>query len=173
MTDFSIVVAADEVGGIGVNGDVPWHLPSDIAHFRRTTMGEGGEGLDRNAVIMGRLTYESIPDKWRPLQHRKNIVMTRNPAGYNWPDDVLTATSLDDALAQAKSYRSVFVIGGGQIYTQALRHPSCRTVVLTRVYGRFESDTFFGPLPAGFSLVEAGARRQENDLTYDIERFDR
>ncbi len=101
----AIVVAIDRMNGIGADNDLLWHLPADMKHFRETTSG--------GTIIMGRKTYESIG---RPLPNRENIVVTRTPFE---TDGIICATSLDEAYAKA-SRDNIYVIGGGQIYTQAL-----------------------------------------------------
>jgi dihydrofolate reductase len=120
---------------IGDHGRIPWHLSEDFGHFKRTTMG--------GVLVMGRATYDSIG---RPLPGRTTIVVTRNPT---WSaDGVLVAHSLDDALALAADQPGeTFVVGGTQIYEQAL--PRATHQVLTEVdlapdgdahFPEFESD---------------------------------
>ena len=101
----AIIVAMDRLNGIGADNDLLWQLPADMKHFRDVTMG--------GTIIMGRRTYESIG---RALPGRENIVVTRTPFE---ADDIICATSLEDAYTKA-SRENVYVIGGGQIYTQAL-----------------------------------------------------
>jgi len=130
MTQLSIIVATDAAGGIGIANRMPWHLPEDMAHFKRLTTG--------HAVIMGRKTYESIG---RPLPNRRNIVVTRNG---DWRQDgVETAGSLEEAVVLAGA-EPAFVIGGAQIYTQAL--PLCDTLIVTEIASIFDCDAFF-PAP--------------------------
>jgi len=124
---FAIMVAIDEAGGIGKDGDLPWQLSADMAHFKKMTQGAG-----KNAVIMGRKTWDSIPDKFRPLPHRRNVVLSRQQ-DLELPDGTLLANELDGALASCQDCEEVFVIGGGAIYEQALAHPDCTTCHLTAV----------------------------------------
>jgi dihydrofolate reductase len=139
----SIVAAVARNGVIGKDGKMPWHIPSDLRHFREVTMGK--------PVIMGRKTYESIG---RPLDGRVNIVVTRDP---NWfPDNVSstmvhTAYSLQGAMAIARTpihrprarnrNEEAMVIGGGQIYDEALAVAT--TLHLTVVHYDPEGDTYF------------------------------
>ena len=76
MTPFDIVVAADEAGGIGKDGEIQWRLPGDLKFLKNKTSSVSEEGM-RNAVIMGRKTWETIPSKWQPLPKRLNVVVTR------------------------------------------------------------------------------------------------
>ncbi len=163
MKPFAIVVAADEAGGIGRAGRLPWRLPGEMAHFRRLTT-EARPGL-QNAVIMGRKTFASLPPKFRPLPNRLNVVLSRAPG--DPPPGALAASSLDAALALLDARADVdqlFVIGGAEVYGAALAHPRCTLVYLTRVHARFDCDTFLSPLDASFRLVAASASASEQNL---------
>lgn len=142
---FSLIAAADSKMGIGKNGKLPWHLPSDLKYFNEMTVGKGN-----NVVIMGRLTWESIPEKNRPLSKRKNIVITRDTK-HQVPHDVEKAQSLEEALAKAaqKNPDSIFIIGGSQIFHDAILHPACTDIYLTHVDGDFQCDVFFPKIDEG------------------------
>lgn len=169
---FSIVVAADEANGIGIEGRLPWHLPGDMAFFKRTTS-EAPAGT-KNAVIMGRKTYESIPKKFRPLKDRFNIVLSRSP-NYAGEAGTILAGSLDEALRSAEALRAqrVFVIGGGAVYAEALRHVGCVAVLLTRVHARFACDTFLPPLDPTFQLSHSSGPERDGDVSYTFETYGR
>lgn len=127
-----IVAAVSENRVIGKNGDIPWHLPEDLKHFKQLTMG--------NPVVMGRKTYESLPDSFRPLPGRTNIVLTRSEPEV--PESVELANSLDEAWSIAEEYgEEVYVIGGSSIYEQTIEDAD--RMVLTRVHESFEGDSFF------------------------------
>ena len=123
-------------GVIGSKGTLPWHLPEDLAHFKRTTMG--------CPVIMGRKTWDSLPPKFRPLPGRLNVVVTRQPA---WQAaGALRATSVAHAVELCPPDGDAWVIGGAEIYAQAL--PLACTAVVTEIDADFEGDAFapqFGP----------------------------
>lgn len=125
----AIVVAVDKNNGIGAGNDLLWQrdLPADLAHFKQLTTG--------GSVIMGRKTFESIG---RPLPNRENIVVSRTPTGVQ---GVLTAASLEAAYALARY--PIFVIGGGQIYEQAL--DDMDTLYVTQVDAEFPEATVFFP----------------------------
>jgi dihydrofolate reductase/thymidylate synthase len=149
----AVVAAAASHRGIGYQGSLPWRLPGDLRHFQAVTT-QPPETGGTNAVIMGRKTWDSIPDRFRPLPGRINVVLTRHPERTLWPDGVLTATSLADAaalLAQpTRAVGHVFVIGGGQVYEQALREKFVNRVVYTEVANLpadSKFDAFFPPLP--------------------------
>lgn len=173
MLDFDVIVAADEQGGIGRNGELPWHLPGDLRRFRELTTAE-----PPCAVLMGRVTWESLPSRARPLPGRLNVVLTRQPAR-PLPGDVRRAAGLEVALHELEQLRAdgavgaAFVIGGAEVFRCALRLPACRRIFLTRVLGRFDCDVFLPPLPASFSRVDASATMVEGDVSYRFERFER
>lgn len=126
----TIVVATDIQRGIGINNTLPWHLPEDLAFFKRTTSG--------HPIIMGRKTFDSIG---RPLPNRRNIVVTRNP---DWKHDgVETALSLSEAVKLVGDTEA-FVIGGAQIYAEAL--PLTQRLIVTEIGKAFSCDAFFPPI---------------------------
>lgn len=127
----TIVVAMGSNGVIGVAGDMPWHLPEDLAHFKRVTLG--------HPMIMGRKTYESIG---RPLPGRTTIVVTRQP---DWSaEGVLTAADFDGALAVASALDGeVFVVGGAQIYAEALAGGVVDKMIVTHIDASPAGDTYF------------------------------
>ena len=113
---------------IGKNGVMPWHLPEDLAHFKRVTL--------NHPVIMGRKTWDSIPPKFRPLPGRTNIVVTRQA---DWHEKgAQCSSSLREALQQCENSNQVWVIGGAQIYAQAL--PLADELVVTEIDAAFDGD---------------------------------
>lgn len=131
----SAIAAVADNGTIGIDGDLPWHLPDDLKYFQQVTRG--------HHVITGRKNYESIPPKYRPLKDRVNIVVTRNP-DYDAPGAVVTG-SLDEALEHARQAdeQEVFLIGGGQIYREAMRRGLVQRLYLTLVHADIAGDTHF------------------------------
>lgn len=129
-SNLTIIVAAGEDNSIGKNNDLIWHLSDDLKRFKSLTNG--------HHIIMGRKTFESFP---KPLPNRTHIVVTRN-SEYTFPQGVLIADSLNAAIDLIKNDEQPFIIGGGEIYKQAL--PLVDTIELTRVHHSFpEADTFF------------------------------
>ncbi len=128
----SLVVAVSENGVIGSRNSLPWKLPDEIKRFRELTRG--------HAIIMGRKTWESIG---RPLPDRRMLVVTRDPAKLAGTP-VEAFASLDAALAAAGE-GEVFVIGGGEVYREAL--PKAERVYFTRVHATIEGDVTFPELP--------------------------
>ena len=137
MKRLHLIFARAANGVIGKDGGLPWHLPEDLAHFKRITSGR--------PVVMGRKTWDSLPPKFRPLPGRTNIVVTRQ-AGWA-AQGAIRAGSLEDALAICPEDADAWVIGGAEIYRQAL--PLARTAVVTQIDANFEGDAHapeFGPL---------------------------
>lgn len=131
-----LILARAANGVIGNNNTLPWRLPEDMAHFKRTTLG--------CPVIMGRKTWDSLPPKFRPLPGRLNVVVTRQP---DWQaEGALCAHSLPEAMALCPLESDAWVIGGAEIYAQAL--PLASTAVVTEIDADFEGDAYappFGP----------------------------
>lgn len=174
LRPFEIVIAVDLAFGIGYRGQLPWAktpLTRDLREFRELTTAVLDERT-RNCVIMGRNTWLSLPDNSRPLPNRLNIVITGTELDANDPN-VLRSRALDDALElayQDKSVANVFVIGGAALYAEALAHPQCWYVRMTRIYAKYECDTHFPPLPARFRLDRRLGRRShaEHGIRYEL-----
>ena len=129
----SLLAAVARTGVIGRDGGLPWRLPEDMAHFRDVTIG--------HPVVMGRTTWDSLPERFRPLPGRQNVVVTRNPA---WSaEGAERASSLDEALALAGGAERVSIIGGGEIFGAAL--PYADELLLTEIELDVDGDTFFPP----------------------------
>jgi dihydrofolate reductase len=116
-----------------------------MAHFKRVTMGSGD-----NAVIMGRKTWDSIPPKFRPLPGRKNVVLSKTTLATNYPDGVMVAASLHDALVQLEreTYNQIFVIGGAQVYDESIASGLVKRVIYTEVSNVPEGQNFDAFFPA-------------------------
>ncbi len=130
----SIVVAVADNGVIGRGNALPWDLPDDLQHFKRTTMGR--------PIVMGRKTFESIG---RPLPGRLNIILTRDPSwtalGVSVASSIEQAIDLAEGQAFIDGADSVMVIGGAEVYRQAL--PFASRAFVTRVHGHIDGDAFF------------------------------
>lgn len=132
----SLIAALTRNRVIGKNNDLPWHLPDDMKYFMQTTKG--------HYVIMGRRNYESIPAKYRPLPDRTNIVVTRQ-AHFHAPGCIVVHSLSEGLDTAAKSgEHEVFIIGGAQIYREAL--PLAQRLYLTEIHAELDGDTFFPEL---------------------------
>jgi dihydrofolate reductase len=131
-----LIFARAANGVIGHRNALPWHLPEDMAHFKQATLG--------CPVIMGRKTWDSLPPRFRPLPGRLNVVVTRQR---DWQaEGALRANSLEQARALCPQDGDAWVIGGAQLWDQAL--PLASTAVVTEIEAAFEGDAFapqFGP----------------------------
>lgn len=137
----ALIVAMDSDRGIGKNNDLMWHLPKDMKFFKDTTQGQ--------IVVMGRKNYDSIPEKYRPLPNRLNVVLTRN---VNFEaSNCLVFHSLEECLTHFKeeSERIVFIIGGGEIYRMALDSGILDEMYITHVHERYDAETFFPSFEEG------------------------
>lgn len=125
----SLLVAADELGGIGLNNKLPWHLPADLKYFRKLTL--------NHIVVMGRKTFQAIG---KPLADRINLVLTRDP-DFHAPGTMI-ANTIDDVITIAKDAKEqeLFIIGGAEVFKAFL--PLADKLYLTRIHSEFESDTF-------------------------------
>lgn len=149
-----LIFARAANGVIGKDNVLPWHLPEDMAHFKRTTLG--------CPVIMGRKTWDSLPPRFRPLPGRLNIVVTRNAS---WQaDGALRATSLADALALCPPDADAWVIGGAQIYAAAL--PMAHTAVVTEIAQAFEGDVHAPEFGPAWSETARESHTSSNGLPY-------
>lgn len=175
---FSLIAAVDKTFGIGKNNTLPWSLPSDLKHFSRVTteVSPAAPTGTMNAVIMGRKTWESLPEKHRPLKNRLNVVLSRSN-DLELPDGVLAAHSIDEALeklATQKNIESLFVIGGAQIFAEAINHLSCRKIYLTQIMQTFDCDTFFPNInPEKFLVKEKSPLMKEGALEFEYVTFEK
>jgi dihydrofolate reductase len=141
---------------IGRQGDLPWHLPEDLAHFKRTTLGQ--------PVVMGRVTWESIPEKFRPLPGRSNVVVSRQS---NYPATGATVVnSLQAALALFAPDQVVWLIGGAQLYAQGL--PLASQVVVTEIDADFEGDAQAPLLSADWQEQSRSTHTSAQGLNYSV-----
>jgi dihydrofolate reductase len=154
-----LIYARARNGVIGRDKNLPWHLPEDLAHFKRLTLG--------CPVIMGRKTWDSLPPKFRPLPGRSNIVITRQP---NWHNvGAIAAHGLEAALSLCAQADHVWVIGGAQIYAQAL--PLATTVEVTEIDADFEGDAYAPALGAQWREHQRESHTAANGLPYSFVRY--
>lgn len=155
----TLVVAMDAERGIGIDNKLPWHLPEDLAHFKRVTLGQ--------PIIMGRKTFDSIG---RALPGRRNIVVTRNA---DWRHDgVETAASLEAAIALVGD-ANASIIGGAQIFAAAL--PLADRMIVTHIARVYHCDTFFPEIdPALWTVVDSEAQHAAaGDIDFSFVTYQR
>lgn len=148
----SLVVAVAENGVIGQDNRLPWRLPADLQHFKALTIGK--------PIVMGRLTWESLPGL---LPQRRHIVVTRNP-DYQ-AEGAVVVHSLQAALTEAGDVDEIMIVGGGQLYAEAL--PLAERVYLTRIHQSFDGDAFFPELDESWLVTERQDHQADQKNPYD------
>jgi dihydrofolate reductase len=159
MTHITLVVAIDAQRGIGVDNKLPWHLPEDLARFKRVTLG--------HPIIMGRKTFDSIG---RPLPKRRNIVVTRNA---RWSHEgVEVASSLEQAIALVGA-EEASIIGGAQIFGESMAIAD--RMIVTEIHHSFRCDTFFPPFDPAVWIETAREKHhsEANGYDYDFVTYER
>ncbi|XP_039143877.1 bifunctional dihydrofolate reductase-thymidylate synthase-like [Dioscorea cayenensis subsp. rotundata] len=172
---FQVVVAATRKLGIGKDGKLPWKLPSDLKFFKKITLFTLDPGR-KNAVIMGRKTWESIPVDNRPLPGRLNVVLTRSGSfDIATAENVVICGSMNSALdllaasPYCLSIEKVFVIGGGQVLREALNAPGCEAIHLTDIETSIECDTFIPSVDfTVFQPWHSSSPLVENNIKYSF-----
>ena len=159
MTRIIMVAARAANGVIGRDGNIPWHIPADFAHFKRVTV--------RHPLVLGRTTFEGIG---RPLPDRQSIVVTRDP-GWSY-DGVLVASTVEEALEIAARLHDVVMVGGGaQVYAAAM--PLATDQILTEVHAEPEGDTHYPDFDEAEWRETAREGHLDNDPAYEIRWLER
>ena len=151
-----LIYARAANGVIGAGGTLPWHLPEDLAHFKRTTLG--------CPVIMGRKTWDSLPARFRPLPGRLNIVITRQAS---WQaEGAVRSGSIEEAMRLCEEAPDAWIIGGAEIYRQA--EPLASTAVVTEIDAEFDGDTFAPHLGVTWHEIQREAHVGANGLPFSF-----
>ncbi|MCB9194819.1 MAG: dihydrofolate reductase [Flavobacteriales bacterium] len=164
----SIIAAIGNNGELGKNNDLIWHLPKDMKFFTDTTTS--------HYVIMGRRNYDSIPEKYRPLKNRVNVVVTRQE-GFK-AENCVVVSSVEEGIALAKfeGETECFIIGGGQIYEHALKNDLVDRMYITHILESFDADTFFPKFdPDNWFCKEIMKHQKDekNQFDFVIDQYDR
>jgi dihydrofolate reductase len=151
-----LIYARARNGVIGREGALPWHLPEDLAHFKRVTLG--------HPVIMGRKTWDSLPARFRPLPGRMNVVVTRQT---DWhAEGARRASSIQEAVAWCAGESQAWVIGGAELYRHAL--PLASVAVVTEIDADFEGDVSMSSLPVSWHEVQRETHRSATGLAFSF-----
>lgn len=151
-----LIYARARNGTIGKDGQMPWHLPEDLAHFKRVTLGQ--------PVIMGRKTWDSLPARFRPLPGRTNIVITRQS---DWnAEGALRAASIEEAMQLCGDVTDAWIMGGAEIYRQA--EPLASTAVVTEINADFEGDAFAPELGDTWLEIRRESHVSANGLNFSF-----
>lgn len=216
---FSVIAAACENLGIGINGNLPWRLRlgtnivpllnslepknknknkqilypaafiysyifrSELGYFNRMTT-KVIDATKRNCVIMGRKTYLGIPETKRPLQKRLNIVLSNTTSPSDYPSDVVLCNSLPDALAKLNAtnlgddIENVWIVGGHNVYKEAMQSADCERIYLTEIMAKYECDAFFPSIDSTFQLATnpdyiPSAIQEENGIKYQYKVYEK
>ncbi|AEW69660.1 dihydrofolate reductase [Helicoverpa zea nudivirus 2] len=166
-----IVAVCENNMGIGMNNSLPWHLKREMAHFTKTTT--TATHPNKNAVIMGRLTWESIPKRFRPLPGRVNIVLTTKHRGDY--DGATRVSNFDEAIRVVESrgdIETAWVIGGASVYAAAMTHPNCHQIHLTAIKKYYECNVFFPKIDTTrFELISETPCTREGDVQYSYKVY--
>ena len=156
-----LIYAQSRNGVIGHGGTLPWHLPEDLAHFKRTTLGA--------PVIMGRKTWDSVPARFRPLPGRRNVVVTRDP---QWrAEGAEHATSLEQAIALCGDVPMAWVTGGAEIFKLAI--PRADVAVVTEIDADFEGDVHAPALGSGWRETARERHVSRNGIAFSLVTYER
>lgn len=157
----NLIYARARNGVIGRANTLPWHLPEDLAHFKRLTLG--------CPVLMGRKTWESLPPRFRPLPGRLNVVLSRQS---DWHENGAQRFSdLHSALDFLQHADEIWVVGGAQLYAQAL--PLAQRVVVTEIDADFDGDAFAPTLDASWREVQRQRHTSASGLPYAFVTYER
>lgn len=152
-----MIYARARNGVIGNHGQLPWHLPEDLVHFKRTTLGQ--------PVVMGRMTWESLPEKFRPLPGRSNVVVSRQTS-FTAPG-AQVVSSIEAAMALFPTTEVIWLIGGAQLYAQAL--PLASQIVVTEIEADYEGDAFAPSLsPHNWVETQRTSHMSAQGLAYHL-----
>jgi dihydrofolate reductase len=155
-----LIYAQSRNGVIGKDGVMPWHLPEDLAHFKRTTLGA--------PVVMGRKTWDSVPPRFRPLPGRQNVVITRDTAWQAAGAD--RAGTLDEAIALCGNADTVWITGGSEIFRLAMQR--AHVAVVTEIEADFEGDVRAPELGASWREVARERHVGANGLAFSFVTYE-
>ena len=169
MFDFSIIVAFCKKRGIGNKNKLSWNLPQELKHFKEITISKADTSLI-NMVIMGRKTWESIPEKFKPLKNRINVIITSREINNDLDNSIYYFKSLDEALSYDYQLpinpNGVFIIGGTMLYLEALKNDHCKKLYITEIYKDFECDVYFPEFKEEFNLISVSNFQEDNGVYF-------
>lgn len=170
MTNFDVIVSfTRDTQVIGDNNKLPWHIPSDLKFFKNITTGNGN-----NAVIMGYNTWISLPDKYRPLPNRMNVVITSKHA-HMIENAIIVRPNLTEALTICQHCENIFVIGGAQLYSEAIKNSHCRKVYVTEIENSdIKGDVYFPVICKDtYQLTHESKIQYENKIYFRFKTYER
>ncbi|KAI4474592.1 hypothetical protein M0802_015542 [Mischocyttarus mexicanus] len=176
----NLIAAACENLGIGINGNLPWNLKTEMAYFSRMTSKTNNE-KKQNVVLMGRKTWDSIPLKYKPLKNRINMVLTRQ--SINFGSNAIACKSISDALEiiseppLCKQVDKIWVIGGSSVYKAAMESPYFHRLYLTKIEKYYDCDVFFPELSTDLVQVTdpdvPDGIHEENGIRFEYKVYEK
>ena len=163
----NIIVAMCKNRGIGFQNTIPWHLSADLKRFKYITTSYE----NKNTIIMGRKTWDSLPDKYKPLPKRKNIIISSKKDIIE-QENVIIYNDINLIKNNYKElHRNTWIIGGTQIYKYALENDLVRNILITVIDKDFECDVFFPKIPSKFQLIYETPYKLENKISYKYQQW--
>lgn len=169
--DYYIIVCVDNKNGIGKDGIIPWEkLKEDMLHFTNKTT-KVNDLTKQNAVIMGRITWNSIPERFKPLKNRFNIIISKN-ININ-QNNILVCNNLYTAINIINNnIEKIFIIGGELLYKEALDTLNIKKIYLTKIINKnFNCDKFFPDINLNYYNLKKSKTFKQNDIEYNIETY--
>lgn len=171
MKNFSIILASDSKNWLWKDWDLAWRLSTDLKYFKKTTVCTSNPD-SINVLLMWRKTWDSIPEKYRPLPWRINTVLTRNKDfNDNW---CISFTSIDEFfinIEKLNNVENIFIIGWANIYNQLLKNKNLKKIYLTKVEWDFNCDVFFDWVPDDFLLESESEEQEENWIKFRFQIY--
>ena len=167
----NIIVAIDLENWIWKNWDLAWKISKDLKYFKDITL-QTKNINNKNMVVMGRKTWESIPDKYKPLPWRINAVLTRNKDFNN--DLCVNYSSIEEMFKETekkKNIENIFIIGWANIYNQVLKKVMIDKIYITKIEKIYWCDVFFGNIPENFILEWSPEKQEENWVKFRFEVY--
>ena len=169
-----IISAVDKNFGIGIKNALPWSFKSDMKHFKEITC-KTKDPNKRNAVLMGRKTWESLPEKYRPLPNRINLILSRtknlNEEIPKDPNPTVLVSSFIEAFSILNDdIENLFIIGGEGVYKQAISLEEIDGIYLTEIENEYEVDTFFPKIPENFQKTNL-SKTEENGVVLNFNYY--
>ncbi|MAH80847.1 MAG: dihydrofolate reductase [Rickettsiales bacterium] len=172
MKKIALIVAHDLNKGIGKDNDLVWHCPEDMAHFKSITT-KTLSSNKKNLVLMGRKTWESIPEKFKPLPNRINMVLTRDKNAFFHPD-VIVVNSIENALEtydrlySSGAVEAFYCIGGSQLYKTMISSPSVTQLHITLIHSSFDVDCYFPEYKQHYQIQTKGDILESKSVKYQF-----
>lgn len=176
MKKFSIILAVDNENWLWNNNDLAWDIPEDRKYFRKVTT-KTQDTTMQNAVIMGRKTWDSIPEKYRPFSKRYNCILSRDyKNGSKNESWAYIFNSLEACLKHLDSQQNIekyFIIWWSQLYNLVLGHPRFDRAYITRIYHKYHCDVFFDGLPLSFQLTSRSELKQHDGIEFEFSVYEK